>query len=456
MSMYYNKKPVTGGVHKKAKTSDLRNKLPRKTETLLNSMPSFAPSNGAKQANSAVLPAPPETRPLFETQKDAAAQPGSAPWPPFETEAKHPHSDMLMAALEEQRRTTETLTAMLEEQRSKTDRLFDMLAEQQHNVATPALTPIRRKLTTIPCIEIDDLCKQYGSFQAVNHLSLNVLQGEIFGLLGPNGSGKTTTINMISGLTTPTSGHVRVLGYDVRTNGQKIRQLLGCVPQETALFEELSAWDNMDYHADLFNVPRQEKRARITHMLELMKLLDRKDKRVKTFSGGMKRRLALARALLHDPRLVYLDEPTLGVDVQSRRALWDYILSLRKQGKSVLLTTNYLEEAQELCDRIAILDHGKLVVVDTPQRLKQRYGGRVIELELSEPLPTLRALEHLEGIKDIKQEGTHLSISMEGEQDCLPQIINLITQQREVRDIVLREPSLDEVFLQITGNMLRD
>src|SRR3989442_3793820 len=209
-----------------------------------------------------------------------------------------------------------------------------------------------------PAIEMLDLCKSFGKFQAVDHLSLTVRRGEIFGLLGPNGSGKTTTINMISGLSVPTSGEMHVIGYDVRRQSRQVRQVLGSVPQETALYEELAAWTNMDFHADLFGVPRKEKHERITKLLELVQLLDRKDSRVGTFSGGMKRRLALARALLHDPQLIYLDEPTLGVDVQSRRAIWDYIIELREQGKTVLITTNYLEEAQVLCERVAIIDHG--------------------------------------------------------------------------------------------------
>lgn len=200
--------------------------------------------------------------------------------------------------------------------------------------------------TSVPAIEMVDLCKSFGKFQAVDHLSLTVQQGEIFGLLGPNGSGKTTTINMVSGLSVPSSGKVRVMGYEIPHDVRRIRQILGSVPQETALYEELSAWANLDFHAELFDIPRKEKRERITRILELVQLLDRKDSRVSTFSGGMKRRLALGRALLHDPQLIYLDEPTLGVDVQSRRAIWDYILSLRDQGKTVLITTNYLEEPQ--------------------------------------------------------------------------------------------------------------
>src|SRR6516165_4168876 len=231
---------------------------------------------------------------------------------------------------------------------------------------TQTVAPSRPVEETVPAIEMIDLSKDFSSLRAVDHLSLTVQQGEIFGLLGTNGSGKTTTINMISGLSVPTSGEVRIMGFDVRHNTRQVHQILGSVPQETALYEELTAWVNMDFHADLFGIPRKEKKERITKLLELVQLLDRKDSRVGTFSGGMKRRLALARALLHDPELIYLDQPTLGVDVQARRAIWDYILSLRDQGKTVLITTNYLEEAQVLCERVAIIDQGKLIEVDTP------------------------------------------------------------------------------------------
>lgn len=308
----------------------------------------------------------------------------------------------------------------------------------------------------VPAIEMSDLCKSFKKFQAVDHLSLTVQQGEIFGLLGPNGSGKTTTINMVSGLSVPTSGEVKVMGYDVRRDARRIRQILGAVPQETALYEELSAWTNMDFHADLFGIPRKEKKERITKMLELVQLLDRKDSRVGTFSGGMKRRLALGRALLHDPQLIYLDEPTLGVDVQSRRAIWDYILSLRDQGKTVLITTNYLEEAQALCERMAIIDHGKLVAVDTPEHLKQTYGGSVVELETAKPTASVAELRAVAGVKEVIQDGAHLTITTEGVHNVVPQLINILSQEGEIRNIAVREPNLDEVFLRLTGSALRD
>jgi ABC-type multidrug transport system ATPase subunit len=170
----------------------------------------------------------------------------------------------------------------------------------------------------------------------------------------------------------------------------------------------------------------------------------------------MKRRLALARALLHDPQLIYLDEPTLGVDVQARRVIWDYILSLRDQGKTVLITTNYLEEAQALCERLAIIDHGKLIAVDTPDHLKQTYGGSVIELETAQPTASVDEIRALPGIKEVAQHETHLTIATQGITNVVPQIINIVSQEGELRDIAVREPNLDEIFLRLTGTALRD
>ncbi len=329
-----------------------------------------------------------------------------------------------------------------------------MSQERAKILTVPEQKPVADN--AIPAIEIRDLSKTFGDFHAVDHLTLTVQQGEVFGLLGPNGSGKTTTINMISGLTVPTSGEVKVLGYDVRHNARAVRQILGAVPQETALYEELSAWTNMDFHADLFGIPSREKKQRIDDMFELVQLADRKKSRVGTFSGGMKRRLALGRALLHDPKLVYLDEPTLGVDVQARRAIWDYILQLRSQGKTVLITTNYLEEAQALCDRLAIIDHGKLIAVDTPDHLKQTYGGSVIELETAHKIAAVEKIRALQDIKEVRQDNTHLTITTQGTSNIVPQIINIVSQEGEIRDIEIREPNLDEIFLSLTGTALRD
>src|SRR5207244_5448498 len=224
-----------------------------------------------------------------------------------------------------------------------------------------AAADARRGAMSEAAIELVEMTNRFKDFLAVEALSLEVRTGEIFGLVGPNGSGKTTTVNVISGLSRPTSGEVRVLGRDMLSEPRSVRRLLGSVPQETALYEELSAETNLRFHADLFDVPRSLLDERMDRLLDLVQLEDRRRDRVGNFSGGMKRRLALARALLHDPQMLYLDEPTLGVDVQARRAIWDYILSLRDEGKTVLITTNYLEEAQVLCERVAIIDQGKLI-----------------------------------------------------------------------------------------------
>jgi len=305
------------------------------------------------------------------------------------------------------------------------------------------------------------LTKRFGDITAVDNLSFRVKYGEIFGLLGPNGSGKTTTINMISGLSKPSSGEVKVLGYNMADNTRAVHAVLGTVPQETALYEELTAWTNMSVHADLYGVPRSERDRRMTDMLKLVELYDRRHSRVSTFSGGMKRRLALARALLHDPQLLYLDEPTLGVDVQSRRAIWDYILDLKKkEGKTVLLTTNYLEEANLLCDRIAIIDHGKLVALDTPVDLKRRYGNTILEMETILP-PSQHLLEKLlamKGISNVIHNDKVLKVVMTGEDASTTtgQLVTLVTQEASLKTISQREPNLDEIFLSLTGSGLRD
>jgi len=280
-----------------------------------------------------------------------------------------------------------------------------------------------------------------------------------FGLLGPNGSGKTTTINIVSGLSKPTSGQVKVLGHDVMKDTRAVYAALGVVPQETALYEELSAWTNMSLHADLYSVRGPNRDSRITEMLNLVQLYDRRLSRVSTFSGGMKRRLALARALLHDPRLLYLDEPTLGVDVQSRRAIWDYILDLKKKGKTILLTTNYLEEANTLCDRIAIIDHGKLVVLDTPPELKRRYGDTVMEIETESIVSSqvIEQLHNITGISGVVQTDKIVKIAMSGnEPSTTGKLITHLTLASNIRRIAQREPNLEEIFLSLTGSGLRD
>jgi len=317
-------------------------------------------------------------------------------------------------------------------------------------------------------INLDKVTKRFGDFTAIDNLTLAVKYGEIFGLLGPNGSGKTTTINMISGLSKPTLGTIRILGYDILHETKSIYAVLGTVPQETALYEELTAWTNMSLHADLYGVSRSLRDNKIIDMLNLVGLSDRSNSRVSTFSGGMKRRLALARALLHEPKLLYLDEPTLGVDVQSRRAIWNYILDLKKKGKTVLLTTNYLEEANALCDRVAIVDKGKLVVLDKPINLKKRYGDTIMDIEtihvLSQNL--LEKIRLLKGVSKVIQNENRIKVAISGddsgkgddekEVSTTGYLITIITQESNLKAISQRDPNLEEIFLSLTGSGLRD
>lgn len=311
---------------------------------------------------------------------------------------------------------------------------------------------------TDTAIELIGLTKRFGSFTAVDDLSLTVERGEIFGLLGPNGSGKTTTIDMISGLSRPNSGAITVLGIDVLAEPRRIRRSLGTVPQENALYEELSAEANLRFHADLFDVPRKGLDEKITALLELAQLQERRKSRVSTFSGGMKRRLALVRAMLHEPELLYFDEPTLGVDVQSRHALWDRILELKDGGTTVLITSNYLEEANALCDRLAIIDRGRLVALDSPAKLRRSFGDTVLEMR-TRPAPgddVVRKVRALPGVVSVIASDSSLKVTVEGGADVTGKVVTEVIGVTSLEEIQSREPSLDEVFLSLTGKELRE
>lgn len=311
---------------------------------------------------------------------------------------------------------------------------------------------------TETAIELTGLTKRFGTFTAVDDLSLKVERGEIFGLLGPNGSGKTTTIDMISGLSRPSSGAITVLGIDVLADPRKIRRSLGTVPQENALYEELTAEANLKFHADLFDVPLQGLDKKITALLELAQLQGRRKSRVSTFSGGMKRRLALVRAMLHEPELLYFDEPTLGVDVQSRHALWDRILELKDGGTTVLITSNYLEEANTLCDRLAIIDRGRLVALDSPYNLRRSFGDTVLEMR-TYPAPgedIVRKVRALPGVVSAIASDSSLKVTVEGGTDVTGKVVTEVVGRTSLEEIQSREPSLDEVFLSLTGKELRE
>ena len=228
-------------------------------------------------------------------------------------------------------------------------------------------------------VSIDGLTKDYGDLRAVDGLDLAIPEAEVFGLLGPNGSGKTTTINCLTGLLKPTGGTIRVLGLDVQVEGPEARQVIGVSPQETAVYPYLTGEENVRLFGELYSVPRKALGARVNYALEKVGLLDEARRRVGKYSGGMKRRVSIAMAVVTDPRVVLLDEPTVGMDPQARRAVWDFILELRDKGKTVVLTTHYMEEAEELCDEVGIIDHGRLIELGPPGDLKAKYQARDLE-----------------------------------------------------------------------------
>lgn len=232
---------------------------------------------------------------------------------------------------------------------------------------------------SVPAVVIEGLTKDYGDVRAVNDLTLSIPEAEVFGLLGPNGSGKTTTINCLTGLLKPTKGSIRVGGFDIQTEGPKARDILGVSPQETAVYSYLTGKENVRLFGELYSVPKKLLDARVDYVMEKVGLIEESGARVGKYSGGMKRRVSIAMALVRDPKIVLLDEPTVGMDPQSRRAVWDFIIELKDRGKTVVITTHYMEEAEELCDRVGIIDHGRLIALGPPAELKTKYGAKDLE-----------------------------------------------------------------------------
>jgi ABC-2 type transport system ATP-binding protein len=237
----------------------------------------------------------------------------------------------------------------------------------------------QKHLSDEMAIVIKNLTKKYEDVTAVDRLSLRVETGELFGLLGPNGAGKTTTINILCCLLKPTSGSATVGGYDVEKEGSKIKELIGVAPQETAVYPSLTGRENVELFGDLHMIPREELKKKVDELLERVGMMEDAKKRVGKYSGGMKRRISLAMALVHDPEIAFLDEPTVGMDPQSRHAVWDFIKELKKKNRTVILTTQYMEEAESLCDRVAIIDHGKLIALGTPKELEEKYKVKDLE-----------------------------------------------------------------------------
>ena len=308
-------------------------------------------------------------------------------------------------------------------------------------------------------IEVEQLRKAFGDLVAVDGVSFTARSGEIFGLLGPNGAGKTTTISCISGLLTPTAGRVRVMGHDVVREGTAARQAVGVVPQEIALYEDLSARENLQYWGGAQGLRNPALRARIQEALELTGLQDRAREPVKRFSGGMKRRLNFACGIIHQPRVLLLDEPTLGVDPQSRMRLLDLVRTEAREGRCVLYTTHYMEEAETLCDRLAVIDHGRIIAQGTLGELRAMLGERDI-LRLSgtfQPETARTAFERLDGIEVVQADENLLIILLADASRRLPAIFSaLASSGAEVRGTTLTQPSLESLFIKLTGKELRE
>jgi len=308
-------------------------------------------------------------------------------------------------------------------------------------------------------IRVETLTRKFGDLTAVDGVSFSVPRGELFGLLGPNGAGKTTTINMLSTLLRPTEGRADVAGYDVARSRDDVRKNIGVVFQEPALDGQLTGRENLEFHAMMYGMEREERRGRIEEVLGLVELSEKAGVMVQNYSGGMKRRLEIARGLIHRPRVLFLDEPTLGLDAQTRRNIWDYIKKLNRDGKvTIVLTTHYMEEADFLCDRVAIMDHGKFVALDRPEKLKDLLGGDVVSLEVEgDPAPLEGGFKGLAWIKTVDRHDHVFNLTMEHGERRIPELIRSAQKAgATVNCVHLHKPSLEDVFLHFTGRTIRE
>lgn len=296
------------------------------------------------------------------------------------------------------------------------------------------------------------------SLVAVDHVSFGVKKGEIFGFLGPNGAGKTTTINMLITILKPTEGTASVLGHDIVKEAHLVRSVIGVVPQEYTADEDLTGYENIILCADLYGIPRKVSKERAIELLELVELTRFKDKKVETYSGGMRRRLELACGLVNRPQVLFLDEPTLGLDVQTRAATWEYIRRLKEEfGMTLFMTTHYLEEADALCDRVSIIDHGKILVTGEPGELKKRLGGDVVTITIKESADVTKLIEGTKHVKSVSRENGSYRVKAELGRVTAPLIIEKLRRKGyTVTKLSLAEPTLNDVYLEYTGRSMRD
>jgi ABC-2 type transport system ATP-binding protein len=308
-------------------------------------------------------------------------------------------------------------------------------------------------------IRVDNLTRRFNGFTAVDGLTFTVATGELFGLLGPNGAGKTTTINMLATLLKPSGGAARVAGHDVAQARDDVRKSIGIVFQEPALDTRLTGRENLAFHAMMYGIGREARKERLAEVLRLVELEDRADVLVEKYSGGMKRRLEIARGLIQRPRVLFLDEPTLGLDAQTRRRIWDYIKALnRETGVTIILTTHYMEEADYLCERVAIMDAGRFVALDTPGKLKDVLGGDVVTLEIEgDAGPFVDRLKAFDWVRNLALRDGVLNLTTELGERRIPELVSEAQRSGlRVSCVNLRKPSLEDVFLHFTGRTIRE
>jgi ABC-2 type transport system ATP-binding protein len=307
-------------------------------------------------------------------------------------------------------------------------------------------------------IEVVNLTKKYGELIAVNNVSFEVKEGEIFGLLGPNGAGKTTLISMLCTILRPTSGTARVNGFDIVKEEDKVRKSIGIVFQDSSLDNRLTGMENIELHASLYGVPKSERKKRIKEVLELVGLEDKANILVRNYSGGMKRRLEIARALIHYPKVLFLDEPTIGLDPQTRVNIWEYIVKLAKRENiTIFLTTHYMEEADFLCNRVAIIDEGKIIAIDSPENLKRKIGGDALIIEADEKEKTKEVVSKLSFVKKVSEVDGKIYVNIENSEENLPSVFEALRNNNiKIKSISVRKPSLNDVFIHYTGKEIRD
>ncbi len=307
-------------------------------------------------------------------------------------------------------------------------------------------------MTNYVC-EVHGLTKFYGDFKAVDGVSFCVREGEIFGFLGPNGAGKTTTVRMLTGLTRISGGTARIFGYDVVRDGRKVKRLIGLVPDTSNLYSELTCWDNLIFHGEMYGVPRRLRAKRAEELLELFDLRRFRDVKFRNLSKGLKRRLTIAAALMHEPKLLFLDEPTLGLDVLSRRKVWGLIRKLNREGLTIFLTTHNIYEAFELCDRIAVINKGRIVAVGTPAELRSRFSAtKVIEVSFSPSRGPLRELAVMDGIAGLEESGGRVKLIVQNPLTALEALTSYARRHGlSIELISLRGADAEEVFLNIIG-----